>query len=344
MLALALDQAELGVLPVDVDHDEFTGPVELEYHVREAAGVTNVQPFVSIIIPTYNRPQTLRRAVMSVLAQTFREFEVIVVDDHSPRPALDGLSGISDDRLVVVRHEANRGSSGARNTGIEAARGAWIAFLDDDDVWLPEKLERQLRFMQDVAPNADASVTDYLDVSTGAHQKLSENVRQKGVARLVLYYDQGFAFGSTLLAKRSVFETVGDFDTRFRRAQDWDWLVTFLLKNRQLAFVPEELMHYSGDHINPQVLASCIRQIGEKHHDEICEIASAADASLFQLYVARFGATYGNANIPGFAAHMLRITMQILKAMTSAPRATTALVLEKAVKRLRQPRLGRTRS
>src|SRR4051812_10893238 len=93
-------------------------------------------PMFSVIVPTYGRPAFLADALASVLGQTFDDFECIVVDDASPEP----VSVPSDSRIRVVTRDANGGPPAARNTGIAVARGRYVAFLDDDDVWLPHRL------------------------------------------------------------------------------------------------------------------------------------------------------------------------------------------------------------
>ena len=98
-------------------------------------------PAVSVIISTFNRSNLVRRAVESVLAQTWRDFELVVVDDHSPVPAAEALRGIDDERLRLIRHEKNSGGPAARNTGITQSRGEFVALLDDDDEFLPLYLE-----------------------------------------------------------------------------------------------------------------------------------------------------------------------------------------------------------
>jgi glycosyltransferase involved in cell wall biosynthesis len=103
-------------------------------------------PSVSIVIPTYNRAHCVARAVESILAQTFRDFEVIVVDDGSEDDTAEVLAKFGD-RIHLIRQE-NRGVSGARNAGIRAARGKWVAFLDSDDEWHPTKLERQVESLE----------------------------------------------------------------------------------------------------------------------------------------------------------------------------------------------------
>ena len=101
-------------------------------------------PKVSVVIPTHDRAHLVGRAIRSVLAQTFQDFEIIVVDDCSVDNTKEVVQSLADSRIRYLRHEINRGGSAARNTGIGAARGEWIAFLDSDDEWLPKKLEKQL--------------------------------------------------------------------------------------------------------------------------------------------------------------------------------------------------------
>ena len=114
-------------------------------------------PRVSVVVPTYNRSAMLTRAVRSVLGQTFRDFELLLVDDHSTDDTPVVISRFVDERVRLIRHERNHGQSKALNTGIRAARGEYIAFLDDDDVWLPTKLAAQVAVL-DAAPNRTALV------------------------------------------------------------------------------------------------------------------------------------------------------------------------------------------
>jgi glycosyltransferase involved in cell wall biosynthesis len=109
-------------------------------------------PAVSVVIPTIGRPALLLRAVASVLGQTMADLELIVVVDGMDAASLAALDGVGDARLTVIANAVSRGAAGARNMGAGLARGAWLAFLDDDDVWLPEKLARQMAFAQGRAP------------------------------------------------------------------------------------------------------------------------------------------------------------------------------------------------
>jgi glycosyltransferase involved in cell wall biosynthesis len=106
-------------------------------------------PLVSVVIPTTNRPHLVTRAIQSVLAQTITDLEVIVAVDGPNPETLTALAAIADPRVTVVQHQTKAGAGAARNLGAEHASGKWIAFLDDDDEWLPAKLERQLALAGD---------------------------------------------------------------------------------------------------------------------------------------------------------------------------------------------------
>src|SRR5690348_13147078 len=102
---------------------------------------------VSVIIPTHNRSDFLRNAITSVLNQTYQDFEIIVVDDGSTDNTSEVVANFSDERITFIRHDTNKGGSAARNTGILASKCDYIAFLDDDDEWLPDKLRKQMEIL-----------------------------------------------------------------------------------------------------------------------------------------------------------------------------------------------------
>ena len=104
----------------------------------------NDQPTVSVVIPAYNRADSLADAITSVTAQTFRDLEIIVVDDGSTDGTRTVVERLTDDRIRYVRHDVNKGANAARNTGTGEARGRYVAFQDSDDYWHPEKLQKQV--------------------------------------------------------------------------------------------------------------------------------------------------------------------------------------------------------
>ena len=114
---------------------------------------------VSVIIPTFNRGYILAEAITSVLKQTYSNFEVIIVDDGSTDNTVDIARNFRDHRVRLIRHEKNRGVAAARNSGLEAAQGEFISFLDSDDLWQPEKLALETTLL-DAHPEMDAVFTD----------------------------------------------------------------------------------------------------------------------------------------------------------------------------------------
>jgi glycosyltransferase involved in cell wall biosynthesis len=129
-----------------------------------AADCAYKMPMVSIVIPTHNRSESLRHSIASVLTQTLQDFEIIVVDDASSDHTAEVAYMFADQRIKYIRHDANLGVAAARNTGIVNSRARYIAFLDDDDEWLPEKLARQLKRLHSSPTNVGAIYTSSLRV------------------------------------------------------------------------------------------------------------------------------------------------------------------------------------
>ena len=131
---------------------------------------------VSVIIPTHNRARFLREAISSVLNQTFQDFEILVVDDASDDNTREVVAGFEDIRIKYFRHDTNRGGSAARNTGIRNSMCSYIAFLDDDDEWFPEKLGKQMELLLASDPKVGAVYTGYLDVDKATGQVIGEQL------------------------------------------------------------------------------------------------------------------------------------------------------------------------
>jgi glycosyltransferase involved in cell wall biosynthesis len=179
-------------------------------------------PQVSVIIPTHNRAGCLREAVDSVLAQEFRNFELIVVDDGSTDDTPRLLQEYGD-AIRVLRQE-NRGVSAARNRGIAAARGALIAFLDSDDLWLPGKLDRQVEFFNS---HADALIcqTEELWVRKGRRVNPGKRHRKRGGMIFEPSLDLCLVSPSAVMVRRELFQRVGFFDESLPACEDYDlWL------------------------------------------------------------------------------------------------------------------------
>jgi glycosyltransferase involved in cell wall biosynthesis len=194
---------------------------------------------ISAIIPTYERPQATLAALRSVLAQTAPPFEVIVVDDHSSVPFALPLDLETPIPVRIVRLDANGGPAAARNAGIAAASGDWIAFLDSDDSWTPGKLAGQIAF-------AGNSPTDTLACHATGFARvdaLKGNRREELIPVSAAGVDAfaggcWFAPGSTAILHRKAFDIVGGFDASLRRLEDLDWFIRFALLDGKLQVAP----------------------------------------------------------------------------------------------------------
>jgi glycosyltransferase involved in cell wall biosynthesis len=177
---------------------------------------------VSVIIPTYNRDGFLREAIESVLSQAYKQFELIVVDDGSTDTTGDLLQQYGTGLSVL--HTSHRGPSAARNRGIAAARGEYIAFLDSDDVWLPDKLRAQMLFFQD-HPEARVCQTEEIWIRSGVrvnpmkkHKKYSGWIFKQCLPLCMVS-------PSSVMIERSVFGRVGLFNETFLACEDYElWL------------------------------------------------------------------------------------------------------------------------
>ncbi len=183
-------------------------------------------PRVSVVIPTYNRAGLIGQAISSVLAQTFTDFELIVVDDGSTDDTGKAVESYRDGRITLITRQNRSGQSGARNTGIKASRGEWIAFLDSDDEWLPEKLARQME-------RVDEGPDDYSVVYCACyrqHAGEAPEVRPKGdlmEGNLLdeLLRGRKAPTPSAYAVKRAALTATNGFDETMIAASDIDmWL------------------------------------------------------------------------------------------------------------------------
>ena len=180
---------------------------------------------VSVVIPTRGRPETLARAVRSVLAQTHEDFEIVVVLD-GPDPATSrSLTRFRDPRLRVLALDEPHGASAARNHGLRAARGTFVGFLDDDDEWFPEKLERQLDRFEEAGEDVALVYASFRKVSDRTGEVLSTS-RPGPLERGFVDFLGSTRFGTSVpLIRRSSLQEVGGFDESLPGTQDRDlWL------------------------------------------------------------------------------------------------------------------------
>lgn len=195
----------------------------------QSTGVS--MPLVSVVIPTHNRPQVLLRAIRSVLAQTYQQLEIVVVIDGRDPLASTALAEIHDERLHWIEVNETVGGSEARNIGIRNATGDWVALLDDDDEWLPTKLEEQMSEAR-TAPHNSLIVTRFLDkrpkaeiVQPGRCPRPGQSISEYLFCETsLLGFRNGVLQTSTWLAPRQIFLMI-PFSKGLPRNQETDWLL-----------------------------------------------------------------------------------------------------------------------
>jgi len=198
------------------------------------------QPLVSIVIPTFGRPEDLKRAIESATAQTYRRCEVIVVDDNDPSSPFRQATEVvmedyrAADKVRYVKHPVNRNGAAARNTGVRESHGDYVCFLDDDDHFLPTKVEAQAGLL--------ASQTEYDAVSCGwsKHGVCHEPPHDGDLTRELLLLDY-VPITSTLMFRRQAFLRIGGFDESFSRHQDLELMLRYFRVGR-IVFIRECLV------------------------------------------------------------------------------------------------------
>lgn len=243
-----------------------------------------MEKLVSVIIPTYKGYDSVVKSVQSVLNQTYHNIEIFVVDDNGEGTEAQFKTeqvlkdNIRDDRFYYLKHKKNINGSAARNTGIRASKGEYLAFLDDDDIWFPDKLKKQI----DVFENLDDS---YGLVYCGGYNVNMEGCGAPKVSKFLqgdILYD--FLIGhidfnsSMFVIRRKVLEEVKEFDESYRRLQDWEFCTRIFYKykgygmqeyliakyraERNNAPNPEKLLEYYEHFMNK--IAIILDSLGEK--------------------------------------------------------------------------------
>lgn len=172
-------------------------------------------PLISVIIPTYNRPRYLGEAIESVLGQSCGNYEIIIVDDGSTDPPDDVVAAFGD--RVVLRRQDNRGTGAARNTGIASSSGEFLAFLDDDDLWVERKLSLQMQAFE-AAPETDV-VYGHMEQFVTPGLDDDQSSRLHHLAGQVV----PAPIPPSMLIRRDAFDRVGPFDESLQIGVEMDW-------------------------------------------------------------------------------------------------------------------------
>jgi glycosyltransferase involved in cell wall biosynthesis len=186
-------------------------------------------PKVTVIIPTCNRPQFIGRAIKSVLNQTYQDYEIIIIDDGLKVRAEKEISTFNDRRIRYIQHQENKGGAAARNTGIKNSKGLYVAFLDDDDEWMPEKLKKQVEAFE----NSDDSVV----LAFCGFEMRDENgkfleARLPNQSGIIWPFNQvlhrSYIWTTTIMVRKKVALSGVLFDENLKKNQEWDFQLRLL--------------------------------------------------------------------------------------------------------------------
>lgn len=199
---------------------------------------------ISVVIPTHNRCESLKNAIRSVIAQTYKDFEILIVDDASTDNTQSYASALKNKNIYYIRLNTNKGGCHARNEGIKKSSGELIAFLDDDDLWFPKKLEKQIKLFSSYN----------LDFCFSAKKVIYSNSKKCRVSALKpkfvdpyksIMYDNYIGTTSTILLRKKLIEQINGFDEQLPALQDYDLYIRLLENGCKIKGIYDALITYN---------------------------------------------------------------------------------------------------
>jgi glycosyltransferase involved in cell wall biosynthesis len=244
-------------------------------------------PLVSVVIPTFNRVSLLKETVESVRTQTYRDFEIIVIDDGSTDGTWQWLIHQTDIRAF---RQPNQGIAASRNHGISRARGEWIAFLDHDDLWMADKLQIQMDY---VATNPDVALVSARHVRLGKRIKQPTKVSWISGDLFAEVFSQSFIHTSSVIIRKDVLQSIEGFDPQYRFADEFDvWLK--ISRQFPIAYINKPLVlirFYDANTSHDRLgLRQDTQDILFKHYDQ-----EKIPESLFRKTMSDHDISYGRA-------------------------------------------------
>lgn len=203
-----------------------------------------MEDLVSVVIPTYNREKTLARSIESVLNQTYKNFEIIVVDDNSIDSSNEIMNRYMQENsnIKYIKHNRNKGGSAARNTGAKAASGKYLSFLDSDDEWIENKLELDISTIINKTADMVYSDMDVIDVKT---QIMTKHKHLPCKDMYLGLLSRNIIGGTSVITiKKSVFEEINGFDENLPSCQDWDFYIKVAYMHKILKIDKSLLKYY----------------------------------------------------------------------------------------------------
>ena len=269
-------------------------------------------PIVSVVIPSFNRAQCIKSCIESVLNQTFRDIEVIVVDDASDDDSLVQIKALSDPRIRCIAHETNRGGAAARNTGIKAAAGELIAFLDSDDFWEPQKLEKQFKLLQEKGEEYGFVYTWFIRNNSAGEELGREHSSIDGPALDKLLVKNYIGTFSSIMVRRSALEAIDGLDEAMRSCQDWDLFIR-LSRITQVCCVEEYLVHYLQNRNDRHRISSNPASIIQGHKRLLEKIGNDLASMGIRKRVIMLTGFMNAFILAGSMSNAVRIGMQIMR-------------------------------
>ncbi|MBO3457552.1 glycosyltransferase [Aetokthonos hydrillicola Thurmond2011] len=258
-------------------------------------------PLISVIIPVYNGEKTIRETIESALNQTFYDLEIIVIDDGSKDSSWNIVSSIKDPRIKLFKYK-NSGVAVSRNRGLAHASGEFIAFLDADDLWTPDKLEAQFKALQ---TNPEAAVAyswvNYITENgeffrLGSHTSINGSIYEKLLVENILEN------GSNPLIRKQALTEVGDFNQALSPADDWDMWLRLAVRYHYVAVSRPQILYRMSPHSTSSNIlkmeAACLRLLEEAFND--------APESLQQMKRNSFACLYKYLGLKALEAPLAR--------------------------------------
>ena len=262
-----------------------------------AAAVAPAAPLVSVVIPTYKRGYCIGACIASVLAQTLDDIEVIVVDDASGDDTGARVAAFDDARISYVALAVNQGGGAARNAGIRRARGEFVAFLDSDDVWLPNKLASQVAGLRKGGPRCGISYTWLACVDDDGAETLRIHPDVDGDCFEQMLVSNFVGSFSNLVVRRELLLDAGGLDEAFRSCQDWDLLIR-LCRRATVHCERDYLVRYlqsASDAVristNPRSVVQGHRRILAKFAADYAALDAPARRRAYAVFMGLFAAS-----------------------------------------------------
>lgn len=230
-----------------------------------------MNPTISVLIPCYERPVELKRAISSVLTQTEQDFEVVVGDDGSTGDLRSVTESFGDNRVRVTRREVNGGISAGRNVAASIARGRYLSYLDSDDEFRPCHLATQLNAIESAPASVSAVTTSFeMRYPDGRVDVRIPRQHRRLVERIVRGVD--LSAGSTMMLRREALDDIGPWPEDVWRNEDYDWFLRMAERGHELLVVPEVTVVIHADdrsELDRERQVTAHRVILDRHADQL---------------------------------------------------------------------------